>query len=133
MDTIKEYLNEKLKELASSFNWLSIKYEFIPKFNTFCVSYNVPNKEKDNEDFYVQAMILEEDINSKFKDKSPLFCENERLFSLSDDAICINETMAKSFNFDFSELHFAFNEYKFENESFEFMNNSSDNHYALAA
>lgn len=90
MDNKKEIekdLISILKQITSEFPDLSARYEYNEDWDTFLVSYNMTN-EMISDNLCIRMMELEDELINKYED-APLFCDNERLFKLSENAIVV--------------------------------------------
>lgn len=81
---ITNFIKQYLLLLIKKYPWLIVRYEYNKCRHAYLVSYDINKDNIDNNDFYKDAMSIEEKIESKYDDI--LFCENERLFRLSSDA-----------------------------------------------
>ena len=55
------------------------------------VSYSPKEKINDNDDFNRDAMKFADDMNKKYGNNAPLFCDEEAYFKLSDKAEIIKK------------------------------------------
>lgn len=91
MKAMEQDLVSMLKQLTIEFPWLSARYEYREPWNTFLVSYASSNMMFGDDDVLGRMMELEDELIAKYEDDAPLFCEEERLFTLSPDAILIKD------------------------------------------
>lgn len=80
------------KEMVSIYTWLTIKFEFSNRYKTFLVDFIYPSQYGDDESFHRAAMAFNDKMCDTYGDDAPLFTNNEKLFSLSENAqiICAN-------------------------------------------
>lgn len=95
MRIIEEDLVRMLTQLTTEFPWLSARYEYRDSWATFLVSYAPSDKMFSDDDVLLRMMELEEELIAKYGDDAPLFCEEERLFSLSPGATLIEKGCVK--------------------------------------
>ncbi|WP_455106780.1 hypothetical protein [Porphyromonas sp.] len=89
MRKIEEDLVCMLTQLTTEFPWLSARYEYRDPWATFLVSYAPSNKMFSDDNVLLRMMELENELIAKYEDDAPLFCEEERLFSLTPGATLI--------------------------------------------
>lgn len=85
---IENCLKEWCESMLSKFPTITIFYEYSEKRNVYLVDTKVNLCDAEYDDFCIQAMIFEDEMNSRFDIDAPLFTENGELFSLSKDAKC---------------------------------------------
>ena len=73
------------KEMVEKFNWLTIKYELSKKYGVYLVSFSPSSKIDDCNEFNVDAMKFEDELNAKYGSNAPLFCDEERNFTFTED------------------------------------------------
>lgn len=92
---IEQDLVRMLTQLTTEFPWLSARYEYRDPWATFLVSYAPSNKMFSDDNVLLRMMELEDELIAKYEDDAPLFCEEERLFSLSSGATLIENGCVK--------------------------------------
>ena len=95
MRIIEEDLVCMLTQLTTEFPWLSARYEYRDPWGTFLVSYAPSKKMFSDNDVLLRMMELEDELIDKYGDDVPLFCEEERLFSLTSRATLIENGCVK--------------------------------------
>ncbi len=80
------------KEMVDIYNWLTIKYEYSKRYRTFLIDFVYPSQYGNNESFHRAALAFNEKMCETYGDDAPLFTNNEKLFTLSDNAqvVCTN-------------------------------------------
>lgn len=80
------------KEMVAIYNWLTIKFEYSDKYKTFLVDLIYPSQYGDEDSFHLAAMAFNNKMCDTYGDDAPLFTNNDKLFSLSENAhvICAN-------------------------------------------
>lgn len=92
---IEQDLVRILKQLTNEYPWLSARYEYRDSWATFLVSYAPSDKMFSDAHALLRMMELEDELIAKYEDDAPLFCEEERLFSLSPGATLIENGCVK--------------------------------------
>lgn len=92
---IETSLRDWAKDMVSRYTWLTIRFEYSCDRNCYLVSYYYSKVINDEHPFYSEAINFEDNMNELYHNDAPLFCDEERLFKLSDNA----ETIGKSFSF----------------------------------
>lgn len=92
---IEQDLVRILKQLTNEYPWLSARYEYRDPWATFLVSYAPSDKMFSDNDVLLRMMELEDELIDKYGDDAPLFCEEERLFSLTSGATLIENGCVK--------------------------------------
>lgn len=92
---MEEDLVRILKQLTNEYPWLSARYEYRDSWATFLVSYAPSKKMFSDNDVLLRMMELEDELIDKYGDDAPLFCEEERLFSLTSRATLIENGCVK--------------------------------------
>ena len=92
---IEQDLVRILKQLTNEYPWLSARYEYRDPWATFLVSYAPSDKMFSDNDVLLRMMELEDELIDKYGDDAPLFCEEERLFSLTSRATLIESGCVK--------------------------------------
>ena len=77
------------QDMVQKYTWLTIRYEYSDTRNRYLVSYSPSGIIEDNEDFCRESMSFEDYMNLTFFDDAPLFCDDERLFHLSEKAVVV--------------------------------------------
>lgn len=95
MKAMEQDLVSMLKQLTIEFPWLSARYEYREPWDTFLVSYAPSNIMFGDDDVLGRMMELEDELIAKYEDDAPLFCEEERLFSLTSKATLIENGCVK--------------------------------------
>ena len=72
------------RRMVEKYNWLTIKYELSKKKGILLVSFY--GDKLDDEEFNKDTLLFESELEDKYHDNSPLFCDNEVLFKLSSSA-----------------------------------------------
>jgi hypothetical protein len=80
------------KEMVAIYTWLTIKYEYSKRYRTFLIDFVYPSQYGNNESFHRAAMAFHDKMCDTYGDDAPLFTNNGKLFSLSENAqvICAN-------------------------------------------
>lgn len=79
--------------MAEKYDWLTIRYEYSDKHECFMISFYGENL--DNEEFCKTALEFEDETTEKYGDEEPLFCDNEDMFELSENAVCVGKEWKK--------------------------------------
>lgn len=87
-NSLIQWFDEMLKKYAD----VSFKYEYNEKRHVYLVSYTVTGDEYQEVSFFQDIMIFEDKMDLLFENDAPLFCEDESLFKLSDNAILISNS-----------------------------------------
>lgn len=77
------------KEMVNKYNWLTIKYEFSSSYGVYLVSFSPISEITESEEFNVEVMRFEDEMNSQYGNNAPLFCDEERNFKLTDNAVIL--------------------------------------------
>lgn len=106
----KEEIGQDLKtwfsQMLEKYTWLSIKYEFSTKRNCFMVSFSPASIISQDDDFCIEALAFEDEMNVKYGDDAPLFCDDESLFKLSTNAqILSNPSVSNTYVYEASDLN----------------------------
>lgn len=86
---VEQALREWAQEMVQKYAWLTIRYEYSDTRNRYLVSYSPSEIIEENEEFCRESMSFEDYMNLTFFDDAPLFCDDERLFHLSEKALVI--------------------------------------------
>ncbi len=95
MKAMEQDLVSMLKQLTTEFPWLSARYEYRKSWATFLVSYAPSCTMFSDDNILNRMMVLEDKLIDKYGDDAPLFCEEERLFSLTSKATLIENGCVK--------------------------------------
>ncbi|MBQ9218073.1 MAG: hypothetical protein IJ724_07215 [Muribaculaceae bacterium] len=79
------------EEMVRIYTWLTIKFEYSNRYKTFLVDLVYPSQYGDDENFHRAAMAFNDKMCDTYGDDAPLFTNNGKLFSLSDDAQIVCE------------------------------------------
>lgn len=85
------------KKMVSIYTWLTIKFEYSNKYKTFLVDFIYPAQYGDDENFHREAMAFNDKMCDTYGDDAPLFTNNEKLFSLSENAQVIRANSYSTF------------------------------------
>jgi len=91
---VEQALREWAQEMVQKYAWLTIRYEYNDTRNRYLVSYSPSEIIEENEEFCRESMSFEDYMNLTFFDDAPLFCDDERLFHLSEQAEVVKSTPA---------------------------------------
>ncbi|MBR6077633.1 MAG: hypothetical protein IKP63_04715 [Paludibacteraceae bacterium] len=87
---MKEEILQKLRtwfdEMLAKYDWLTFKYEYSDRRHVYLVSYSPIDKIELSDEFNRDAMAFEDRMNYLYGDDAPLFCDEESLFTLSNQA-----------------------------------------------
>ena len=83
---MKQIIKDWAEGMVQRYNWLVVKYEYSNKFGTFLVSFSPIEKIDIDEDFNKDALEFNDKMVALYGDSAPLFTDEERLFSLSQNA-----------------------------------------------
>lgn len=86
-----ESIKKRLSMLAKSCPGVVFRYEYDEAKERALVSYSLPSIIDDDNIFWDKLFELKRLFNESWPDNHPLFCENERLFNLSDRADTIEK------------------------------------------
>lgn len=95
-EEIRKSLLEWFNIMVNKYTWLQIKYEYNESKACYLVSFCIGSGIEDFE-FEQDVLSFEENLDNKFGDNSPLFCDNESLFSLSVNAEMISRQCSNIF------------------------------------
>ncbi len=131
MKAIEQDLVRMLKQLTTEFPWLSARYEYRKSWATFLVSYAPSCTMFSDDSILNRMMVLEDKLIDKYGDDAPLFCEEERLFSLTSGATLIENGCVKrdqeSIEWCTPSLSYTYS------VGSKFDNQSREHNYSLAA
>lgn len=91
--TIKDWA----KKMVQLYTWLTVKFEYNNRFNTILVDFVYQSQYAENEDFHKEVLAFYDKMHEIYGEDAPLFTDNEKLFSLSDNAQIIS---SNSYSFD---------------------------------
>lgn len=83
-------LRKWFKAMIDRFPWLSFKFEFSNRKKRYIVSFSPIEKIEQNEEFCLESLNFSEQMENKYPDNTPLFCDDEDLFKLSENAELIS-------------------------------------------
>lgn len=94
---MKQKLLQRIKEWAEKmveqYNWLTIKYEYSEFYRTVLVSFSPLEIIDNDDDFNRDTLFFEDAMTAEFGDDAPLFTDEEKLFTLSNDAMIISKNV----------------------------------------
>lgn len=73
------------KEMVAKYGWLTIKYEYSPKNGVYLVSFSPLSEIEQCDEFNVEVMKFEDEMNAHYGNNAPLFCDEERNFKFSEN------------------------------------------------
>ena len=79
-------LSEWCKMITQKYEWLTVKFEYSDGRGTYLVSFYPSSKTESCEQFNIDAMAFEDEMNDIYGDIAPLFCDEESCFKLSNEA-----------------------------------------------
>jgi len=79
-------LKEWFSQMAAQFKGVRFRYEYSEKKGKILVSYYTSARLQSSDEFYRFVIAFEDDMVDTYGDNSPLFCENEELFKLTENA-----------------------------------------------
>ena len=74
------------KRITRKYGWLTVKFEFSDRYDTYLVSFYPSSIIENSDQFNIDAMAFEDKMNDQFGDMAPLFCDEESCFKLSNKA-----------------------------------------------
>lgn len=83
---IEKELRDWFNYLVSRYRWLSIKFEYSEARSVYLISFSPTDKIKECEPFIKESAEFEDLMNARYGNSSPLFCDDEKYFSLSPNA-----------------------------------------------
>lgn len=101
-EEIKKQLTEWFSIMLAKYTWLEIKYEYNLTKECYLVSFYV-SSDIENSDFDKDVLEFEEKMDNTYGDYSPLFCDNERLFKMSPNAILLTNCTYSTFTRELSD------------------------------
>ena len=84
------------KEMVNKYNWLTIKYEFSSSYGVYLVSFSPISEITESAEFNVEVMRFEDEMNAQYGNNAPLFCDEERNFKLTDNAVIMGAEASNS-------------------------------------
>lgn len=140
-EIIEQRLRQWSIDMTDKYSWLTIKFEYNDQHCRYLVSFYPSDKIEGNEDFCKESLAFEDQMYDEFKDDSPLFCDDETLFKLSEFAevypissVSYNFTSEDSHSIEwqpsFENLHPNFSSISLEDD---FMTNDKISKFPLAA
>lgn len=94
---MKQKLLQIIKEwgetMVEQYNWLTIKYEYSEFYRTVLVSFSPLEIIDNDDDFNRDTLFFEDAMTAEFGDDAPLFTDEEKLFTLSNDAMIISKNV----------------------------------------
>lgn len=85
MEEIEKYLDHYCMALVSKYEGLQMAYGYCKERGVYLVSYYLNDNLLNNDRFVREARDFENLMNIKYKDKAPLFCDNDELFKMPVD------------------------------------------------
>lgn len=129
---IKNELIAWFKIITSRFQWISVKYEYSDKLKSFLVSFSPSDKINESDEFCIEAMRFENEMNEKYGDNAPLFCDDEKYFTLSEHSEIINFDKNNTIDLQYNVTE-SINYSKFSYYLSNWKQGNSNNKYSLAA
>ena len=90
----KQEINKRLVDwfqlMIKKYPWISFKYEYSEKKGVYLVSSSPLNMIAQSEEFCEDSYNFSKKLYDMYKDATPLFCDDEDLFKLSDKAKLYN-------------------------------------------
>ena len=83
---ILEKLRNWCNNITLKYEWLTVKFEYNDRRGTYLVSFYPCSKIEESDQFNIDAMAFEDEMNDIYGDMAPLFCDEESCFRLSGDA-----------------------------------------------
>lgn len=109
----KEIIEKQLKswfsQMLQKYTWLNIKYEYSDVEECFLVSFSPSALTKVSEEFSADALDFENKMNRDYPLAAPLFCDEEDLFELSQNAKLLANHPINTFTSEFSPKMAQFN------------------------
>lgn len=90
---VEKTLRQWAKDLVSRYTWLTIRFEYSERRETYLVSYYPYSKIREDEGFVRESAAFEDRMNELYDElRAPLFCYEERIFKLSPHAEVIRHS-----------------------------------------
>lgn len=84
-EEIKNILSSWSRHITRAFQGLRIRFEYSEDRGVFLVSL-YPEDVDDIDRLSAEVMLFEDRMEDEYGDNAPLFCDNEKLFTLGPDA-----------------------------------------------
>ncbi len=88
-----QIIKEWAEKMVEQYNWLTIKYEYSEFYRTVLVSFSPLEIIDNDDDFNRDTLFFEDAMTAEFGDDAPLFTDEEKLFTLSNDAMIISKNV----------------------------------------
>lgn len=75
--------------MVNKYVWLKVLFEYSESRGVYLVDCKVDESAADYDDYCVDAMSFEDEVNAIFDIKAPLFTDNSNLFDVSSEAKCV--------------------------------------------
>ena len=89
-DSMIQDISNMLHKLARECPGASFKSDFDQERGCMLVSYSIPEGWDDDNIFWDKLFDIKSILKTNYPDNPPLFCQDERLFSLTDNALRID-------------------------------------------
>ncbi len=96
-------IESQLSDLAKDCRGVEFKFEYDPARERVLISYSIPSSMNDDDVFWDKLLELKQWFNREWTENHPLFCENERLFSLSPNAKLISSCTIDTIEAEFAD------------------------------
>lgn len=129
-DKVHNMLSQWAEEITQKYPWLIVKFEFCEQRNKYLVSFYPLQIIENSDEFNDDALRFEDEMYDLFGNDAPLFCDEDSLFKLSDNAETYPR-MSENFiiNSSSSDFKWAFSNEQSHNYEFD----SNADIYPLAA
>ena len=107
-DEILVRLRNWCNMITKKYEWLTVKFEYNDKRETYLVSFYPCSKIDTCDQFNIDAMAFEDEMNDLYGNMAPLFCDEESCFKLSA-AVEIFGANIHNFETELSENLFSWN------------------------
>ena len=94
-ELVKKEIIEWSNEMLTKYEWLRVKFEFSAKRGIYLVSFSPKSQIELSDEFNIEAMRFEDELNDRYGDNAPLFTDEEELFELSDNAVVIEKPLSR--------------------------------------
>ena len=139
-ELVKKEIIEWSNEMLTKYEWLRVKFEFSAKRGIYLVSFSPKSQIELSDEFNIEAMRFEDELNDRYGDNAPLFTDEEELFELSDNAVVIEKpyvytsAIQSSYSFESADYIWSdFTEFKTSKVNSNCHPSPEDNNYASAA
>lgn len=139
-ELVKKEIIEWSKEMLTKYEWLRVKFEFNAKRGVYLVSFSPKSQILLSDEFNLEAMRFEDELNDRYGDDAPLFTDEEELFELSDNAVVIEKpyvytsAIQSSYSFESADYIWSdFTEFKTSKVNSNCHPNPEDSNFAFAA